>query len=100
FFTAASFEFDSKRGVVRDRIAAIMQEWIAVLARAVSEAQKTGHLSAKVDAMRLAFEVNSMAIGAHWAYQLLNDKHAYSRARATVLDKLRSVATPQSPSLP
>src|ERR1700688_1025042 len=28
FFSAASFEFDSKRGVVHDRIAAIMREWM------------------------------------------------------------------------
>jgi hypothetical protein len=41
-----------------------------------------------------------MAMGAHWAYQLLDDRQAYSRARATVLDKLRGVATPGAPRLP
>ena len=100
FFSAASFEFDSRKGVVRDRIAAIMHEWIGVISRAVYEAQKAGHIDPKIDPTRLAFEVHAMALGAHWAFQLLNDRQAYSRTRTTVLEKLRSVATPDSPRLP
>jgi AcrR family transcriptional regulator len=100
FFSAASFEFDSRRGVVRDRIAAIMHEWIAVIAGAIQKAQKAGHLDPKTDAMRLAFEIHAIALGAHWAYQLLDDRQAYTRARAIALDKLRAVATPACPRLP
>jgi len=100
FFSAASFEFDSRRGVVRDRIAAIMHEWIGVLTRAVYEAQKAGHVDPGVDPTRLAFEVHSIALGAHWAFQLLDDRQAYSRARTVVLERLRRAATPESPSLP
>lgn len=100
FFSAASFEFDSRRGVVRDRIAAIMREWIDVLTRAVEQAQKAGHISEKVNSTRLAYEIHGIAMGAHWAHQLLDDKQAYSRARACVLEKLRGIATPASPRLP
>jgi len=100
FFSAASFEFDSRRGAVHDRIAAIMHEWIAAITRAVYEAQKAGHLDPKVDPTRLAFEIHAIAMGAHWASQLLDDRHAYSRARTIVLEKLRSIATPASPQLP
>ena len=100
FFSAASFEFDSKRGVVHDRIAAIMREWMDVLTRAVEQAQKAGHIGAKVNSTRLAYEIHGVAMGAHWAHQLLDDKQAYSRARTTVLEKLRSIATPGSPRLP
>jgi len=100
FFSAASFEFDSRRGVVRERIAAIMQEWIGAIARAVYEAQKAGHLDPKVDPTRLAFEIHAIAMGAHWAHQLLDDKHAYSRARTILLEKLRTISTPQCPHLP
>jgi len=40
-------------------------------------------------------------MGAHWASQLLDDRHAYSRARRTiVIEKLRSMATSASPQLP
>jgi AcrR family transcriptional regulator len=100
FFSAASFEFDSKHGVLHDRIAAIMREWIDVLIRAVEQAQKAGHIGAKVNPTRLAYEIHGVAMGAHWAHQLLDDKQAYSRARTTVLEKLRSIATPDSPRLP
>jgi AcrR family transcriptional regulator len=100
FFTAASFEFDGRLGVVRDRIAAIMHEWIGAITRAVQGAQDAGHLDPKLDATRLAFEFHAIAIGAHWAHQLLEDRQAYSRARLMALEKLRSVATPQSPRVP
>jgi AcrR family transcriptional regulator len=100
FFTAASFEFDGRLGVVRDRIAEIMHEWIGAITRAVSEAQKAGHVDPKLNPIRLAFEFHAIAIGAHWAHQLLEDRHAYSRARTMALEKLRSIATPQSPCLP
>jgi AcrR family transcriptional regulator len=100
FFSAASFEFDSRRGVVRDRIAAIMQEWIGAITRAVCEAQKAGHLDPNVDPTHLAFEIHGIAMGAHWAHQLLDDKHAYSRARTILLKKLQSISTPECPHLP
>jgi AcrR family transcriptional regulator len=100
FFSAASFEFDSRRGVVRDRIAAIMHEWIGAITRAVYEAQKAGHLDRKVDPTRLAFEIHAISMGAHWAYQLLDDKQAYPRARTILLEKLRSISTPGCPHLP
>ena len=100
FFTAASFEFDSRRGPVRDRIAEIMREWIGVLARALGQAQKEGHIVPNIDVTHLAFEIQSIAIGGHWASQLLDDRQSYSRSRAVMLDRLRSVSTPQCPSLP
>jgi len=100
FFSAASFEFDSKRGVVHDRIAAIMREWMDVLTRAIELAQKAGHIAPKINPTRLAFEIHGVAMGAHWAYQLLEDRQAYSRARATVLEKLRSIATSGCSKLP
>src|SRR5260370_36724389 len=62
FFSAASFEFDSRRGVVRDRIAAIMQEWIGAIARAGYEAQKAGHLDPQGEPTSLAFEIHPLAI--------------------------------------
>jgi AcrR family transcriptional regulator len=99
FFTAASFEFDGRRGPVRDRIAAIMREWIAALDRAVLEAQKAGHLQSKTNPVRLAHEIQALGLEAHWAFQLLDDKAAYSRARDHIRERLTSVATPESPRL-
>jgi hypothetical protein len=77
-----------------------MREWIDVLTRAVEQAQKVGHLRENVNPTRLVYEIHGLAMGAHWAYQLLEDRRAYSRAREAVLEKLRSLASPQAPRLP
>ena len=92
FFAAASAEFDSRPGRVRDRIAEIMKEWLSVLRQGIVEAQEAGQLAADVDPIQLAFEINAMEIGANWALQLFGDKHAFPRAREAVLDRLRSHA--------
>lgn len=97
FFTAASFEFDSRRGPVRDRIASAMREWMGVLTRAVHEAQKEGHISSTIDPAGLAQELQSYALGAHWATQLLEDRAAYAGARILALQRLRGLATSNAP---
>ena len=100
FFTAAAFEFDSRKGPIRNRIAEIMKIWIAKLQVAIEVAQKAGQLDSKVDAAQLAFEMNSLAMGAHWANQLLDKKNAFTETRTTILRKLRSLATKKCPPLP
>ena len=100
FFTAASFEFDHRRGVVRERIAAIMHEWMATLERAVRLAQEAGHIQATASPKLIAHEVQCLGIGAHWAHQLLDDPEAYARARARIRERLMSIAMPSAPSLP
>jgi AcrR family transcriptional regulator len=90
FFAAASAEFDSRPGQVRDRIAEIMKEWLEVLRRAIVEAQDSGHFDKKVDPAQLAFEINALEIGANWALQLFGDKQAFARARDAVLERLRT----------
>jgi AcrR family transcriptional regulator len=99
FFTAASFEFDSRPGPVRDRIALVMREWMDVLTRAVREAQRAGHINAKIDAALLAHEIHAIAIGAHWAEQLLDDRRAYARSLSITRKMLARVATTKSPAL-
>jgi AcrR family transcriptional regulator len=100
FFTAASFEFDSRKGPVRDRIAGIMSHWLQALARTVTEAQQAGHLDPAIEPSSLAFEINSLAMGGHWANQILDDKGAHARVRKTILAKLRAMATKRCPKLP
>jgi AcrR family transcriptional regulator len=99
FFTAASFEFDGRRGPVRDRLAAIMREWIEALDRAVREAQKAGHLQPSVSSTLLAHEVQALGLEAHWSHQLLDDAGAYSRARDHIRERLKGLATLEAPGL-
>lgn len=99
FFAAASFEFDSRSGPVRDAIAAAMREWLAVLARAVEGAKKTRHLKASLNSEQFAFEIYSLAMGAHWGFQLLEDKKALVQVRKTIKDRIQSEATPSCPPI-
>src|SRR5882724_9527651 len=93
FFAAAASEFDSRPGPVRDSIAEIMKEWLAVLRDAVIEAQKAGQLEKDLDPTQLAFEFNSLELGANWAFQLYSDRKAFVRAREAILERLRHHAT-------
>ena len=93
FFAAAAAEFDSRPGPVRDRIAEIMKEWLSTLRDAIVEAQKAGHLVKGVDATQLAFEFNSLELGANWAFQLYGDIKSFARAREAMRERLARYAT-------
>ncbi|HEV2705720.1 MAG TPA: TetR/AcrR family transcriptional regulator [Pyrinomonadaceae bacterium] len=93
FFAAAAAEFDGRPGVVRDRIAEIMREWLSMLKRSVAEAQEAGQLDKAADPAQLAFELNALEMGANWAFQLHGDRQAFARARAGMLERLRRDAT-------
>jgi AcrR family transcriptional regulator len=99
FFAAVASEFDGRPGPVRDRIAEIMKEWLATLRRAVAEAQDAGELVKEVDPMQMAFEFNSLELGANWAFQLYGDKQAFARARQAMLESLHRRATKKGSSL-
>lgn len=93
FFAAAAAEFDGRPGPVRDRIAEIMKEWLATLSRTIVEAQQAGQLDKKIDATQLAFEFNSLELGANWSYQLYGDLNAFTQAREAIRDRLARCAT-------
>jgi AcrR family transcriptional regulator len=99
FFTAASFEFDSRSGPVRDAIASTMRTWLDTLTRAIEGAQKARHIKPSIDAHKFAFEIYSLAMGANWALQLLDDKDAMAKARQNIFERIKSVATSQCPPI-
>jgi AcrR family transcriptional regulator len=93
FFAAAAAEFDGRPGLVRDRIAGIMKEWLATLRGSINEAREAGQLNADADPAQLAFELNALEMGANWAFQLYGDRQAFSRARDAILERLRRHST-------
>jgi AcrR family transcriptional regulator len=88
FLVAASVEFDSRSGPVRDEIAGLVSEWLMALEAAVTDAQEAGHVSLEVDAQQLAFELHSLCMGANWAFQLYRDNDAFDRARSAIRRRL------------
>lgn len=93
FFAAAAAEFDSRPGPVRDRIAEIMKEWLSTLRNAIIDAQNAGQLRKEIDATQLAFEFNSLELGANWAFQLYGDRKAFKRAREAIHERLIRYST-------
>jgi AcrR family transcriptional regulator len=82
FLCAASAEMDGRPGAVRDAVAAVMHEWIAVLSANVQAAIAAGDLRADVDPAAMAFRLNALGMAANWQRQLLYDPSGIEHARA------------------
>jgi AcrR family transcriptional regulator len=82
FLCAASAEMDGRPGPVRDAVAEVMSEWIAVLRANVDAAVAAGDLPKKTDSSAMAFRLNALGMAANWQRQLLHDGSGIEHARA------------------
>ncbi len=90
FLTTASVEFDSREGVVKDRVKEVMARWLGVLEHEAAVAVDAGELPADFDPADVAFTLNALAVGTNCDFQLHRDPRALERARrmmATVLSR-------------
>src|SRR5215467_13437869 len=85
FFAAASAEFDSRPGPVRDEIANLTKAWLTALQGEIAYAQSSDQLCAYADPVQLAFELHAYVQEANWAFKLFNDKYAFSHARQAIV---------------
>jgi AcrR family transcriptional regulator len=79
-FSAAAWEFDDRPGPVRDRLAAILRDWVTALERAVRISIEEGHLRRDLDATELAQHIHSLQLGMHLHTRLFRDAGARERA--------------------
>ena len=84
FFAAASAEFDSRPGPVRDEIASLTKAWLIALQDEIAFARSSGEMERSVDPAQLAFELHAYVQEANWAFKLLNDKSAFLRAHRAI----------------
>jgi AcrR family transcriptional regulator len=82
FLCAASMEMDGRPGPLRDAVAAVMREWIAVLSANVEAAIAANDLRADVDPAATAFRLNALGMAANWQRQLLDDPAGIEHARS------------------
>ncbi len=82
FLSAASAEMDGRPGPVRDAVAAVMREWLAVLSDNVRAALAAGDLRGDLDPAAMAFRLNALGMAANWQRQLLEDPAGVEHARA------------------
>jgi AcrR family transcriptional regulator len=81
FLCAASTEMDGRPGPLRDAVAAVMREWIAVLSTNIEAAIAAGELRPDVDPAAMAFRLNALGMAANWQRQLLHDAAGVEHAR-------------------
>lgn len=90
---AASAEVDGRPGPVRDAVAAVMAEWLDLLADNVRAGQGAGELDPSADPDQVAFELHALGMAANWKRQLFEDPTAVPaahRAWTAALDRLRT----------
>ena len=92
FFAAASAEFDSRPGAVRDQIAELTKAWMAGLEEEIAFAQSQNEIQPSVHPRQLAFELHAYVQEANWAYKLFNDKAAFLLARQAIADRIAAVS--------
>jgi len=93
FFAAASAEFDSRPGAVRDKIAELTKAWMVALQEEIGFAQSQKEIRASVRPGQLAFELHAYVQEANWAFKLFNDKSAFPLARRTIADRIRAASS-------
>jgi AcrR family transcriptional regulator len=84
FFAAASAEFDSRPGSVRDEIAGLTKAWLIALQDEIAFARSSKQLKIDADPVQVAFELHAYVQEANWAFKLFNDKSAFSHARQAI----------------
>jgi AcrR family transcriptional regulator len=92
FFAAASAEFDSRPGSVRDRIAELTKAWMVGLEEEIVFAQSQKEMQASVRPKQLAFELHAYVQEANWAFKLFNDNAAFLLARQAIADRIAVVS--------
>ena len=86
---AALFELDDRPGELRDRVAALEEEWRALLRTHVEQAVALGHLDAETDADQLVWELCGIYLAHHAAMRFHRDPDAERRAQTALVGLLR-----------
>jgi AcrR family transcriptional regulator len=96
FFAAASAEFDSRPGKVRDEIASLTKAWLMAIQAEIAFARKKKQIKSSVVSSQLAFELHAYVQEANWAFKLFDDKSAFLRARRAISDRLAEASAQSS----
>jgi AcrR family transcriptional regulator len=96
FFSAASAEFDSRPGKVRDEIASLTKAWLMAIQAEIAFARKKKQIKSSAVSSQLAFELHAYVQEANWAFKLFDDKSAFLRARRAISDRLAEASAQSS----
>jgi hypothetical protein len=88
FFASTAAELDSRGGLIRDRVRAVLAGWDELLEGNVRAAQRHGDLAQDVDVVQLIFEINALLHEANGHYVLYRDSAALDRAQTAIAARL------------
>jgi AcrR family transcriptional regulator len=92
FFAAASAEFDSRPGPVRDQIASLTRTWLTAIEDEINFAKSANQIPTSVNAAQLAFELHAYVQEANWAFKLFDERSAFRLARRAIAERIREVS--------
>ena len=92
FFAAASLEFDSRPGRVRNHVAALTKAWMVALRNEIANAKALHEIAPRTIPAQLAFELHAYVQEANWAYKLFGDRSAFPRARRAITSRIHSAS--------
>ncbi|MFC7534883.1 TetR/AcrR family transcriptional regulator [Actinoplanes sp. GCM10030250] len=93
FFANAQFEFNARPGVIRDRLAVEMGDWMTFLTRLAADAIALGDLRPEADPARLAYQTESLGVCAVMQAPLMGSASTFGQARRALLEHLLLFAT-------
>jgi AcrR family transcriptional regulator len=91
FFAHAGFEYSVRPGPVRDRLVAVLAEWLGLIERLVREAVRAGELDWAGEPEQLAYEIDAIGIAMVYMSRLFDPATVHRRSRAAVLGRLRAL---------
>ena len=84
FFASTAAELAAREGPVRERIREFARRFTGVLEGELATASGLGQIGAAVDPGQLAFELDSLMLGANNGYVLFGDSAPIEMARAAI----------------
>ncbi|WP_328468266.1 TetR/AcrR family transcriptional regulator [Actinoplanes sp. NBC_00393] len=93
FFANAHFEFNARPGVIRDRLATEMADWMRFLTGVAADAVAVGDVAADVDPAGLAYQTEALGVCAVMQAPVLGAAPTFHQARRALLGHLRALAT-------
>jgi AcrR family transcriptional regulator len=93
FFANANFEYNARPGVIRDRLAVELTDWMTFLTGLAAEAVELGELGPGADPASIAYETESLGVCAVMQAPVLGRDVTFARARQALLDHLHALTT-------
>lgn len=92
FFANAHFEFNARPGVIRDRLATELTDWMTFLTGLATDAVTIGDLKPDADPRGIAYETESLGVCAVMQAPVLGPDVTFPQARRALLGHLRTLA--------